>query len=73
MMLTRIHGPHRSELILEHHDPGIREVIVHLLRVLAERLFPELIAKDERHLVLAWLPTRHLTEIPPWSGCQVRR
>jgi hypothetical protein len=46
--VARVHGPHRNEYVLEYHDPGTGHAVrmsrpnVHVLRGIAERVFPGL-------------------------------
>ena len=50
--VAKIHGPHRTEFILEYRNPEtghatrISRSKLHVLRVLAERAFPGLVWKD---------------------------
>jgi hypothetical protein len=50
--VAKIHGPHRTEFVLEYHDPESGHTVklsrsnLHVLRSIAEHVFPELIWKE---------------------------
>jgi hypothetical protein len=50
--VAKIHGPHRTEYVLEYHDSESGNVIrvnrnnLHVLRGIAEHLFPGLVWKE---------------------------
>ena len=50
--VAKIHGPHRTEFVLEYRNPEngqatrINRSNLHVLRTIAERVFPELVWKD---------------------------
>jgi hypothetical protein len=50
--VAKIHGPHRTEFVLEYRNPETGQATrvsrsnLHLLRILAERVFPGLVWRD---------------------------
>ena len=50
--VARIHGPHRTEFVLEYQNPDSGQAVrvsrsnLHVLRTMAEHVFPELVWKD---------------------------
>jgi len=50
--VAKIHGPHRTEFVLEYHNPQTGNLVrmsrsnLHVLRTIAEQVFPELIWKE---------------------------
>ncbi len=50
--VAKIHGPHRTEFVLEYRNPDtgqaarVSRANLHVLRAIAERVFPELVWKD---------------------------
>jgi hypothetical protein len=50
--VAKIHGPHRTEFVLEYCNPEngqttkVSRTNLHALRSIAERVFPELVWKD---------------------------
>jgi hypothetical protein len=50
--VARIHGPHRTEFVLEYTNPETGDPVrmskanLHVLRVIAEKTFPELVWKE---------------------------
>lgn len=50
--VAKIHGPHRTEFVLEYRNPESGDVVrmsrsnLHVLRTIAEQVFPELTWKE---------------------------
>jgi hypothetical protein len=50
--VAKIHGPHRHEFVLEYLNPEngqaarVSRTNLHVLRAIAERVFPQLVWKD---------------------------
>ncbi len=50
--VATIHGPHRTEFVLEYRNPETGQTArvsrsnLHVLRAIAEHVFPELVWKD---------------------------
>jgi hypothetical protein len=50
--VATIHGPHRTEFVLEYRNPEtgqaarVSRTYIHVLRAIAQRVFPELVWKD---------------------------
>lgn len=50
--VAKIHGPHRTEFVLEYRKPESGDLVrmsrsnLHVLRTIAEQVFPELIWKE---------------------------
>jgi hypothetical protein len=50
--VAKIHGPHRNEYVLEYKSPDSGQTLrvtrsnLHILRTMAEQVFPDLVWKD---------------------------
>ena len=50
--VAKIHGPHRTEFVLEYRNPETGNLVrmsrsnLHVLRTIVEQIFPELVWKE---------------------------